>query len=283
MLTRDKMAEQLSVRRPGFGLERDFYVDAEHYRLDLEAIWYRTWLFVGHASEIKRRGAWMTVQVGDYSVIVLRDGTGSVRAFHNTCRHRGSRICSAAKGHAARLVCPYHQWSYGLDGRLMKARRMGEDLDLSLYALKPVHCEILCGYVFLCLAQDAPDFAPVGALVRPYLAQHGLERMKVAAQTIIVEKANWKLVWENNRECYHCAGNHPELCRTFPEAPAVAGISKAESDPEIMALWQACEAAGLPSRYLLAKDGQYRAVRVPLLGDAVSYTMSCWATRSATR
>ena len=274
MLARNKMAEQLDVRRPGFTLERPFYVDPDYYQLDLEAIWYRSWLFVGHACEIKKRGQWVTAQVGDYSIVVLRDGEGGVRAFHNSCRHRGSRICSAAKGSSVRLVCPYHQWSYGLDGRLMKARRMGDDLDLSLYGLKPVHCEVLCGYIFVCFADQAPDFAPVRALLQPYLARHGLERTKVAAEVSIVEEANWKLVWENNRECYHCAGNHPELCRTFPEAPTVAGVSHSIDDPHIVDLWNRCEAAGLPSRYHLSDDGAYRAVRVPLLGQAVSYTMS---------
>ncbi|WP_368855922.1 SRPBCC family protein, partial [Escherichia coli] len=90
----------------------------------------------------------------------------------------------------------------------------------------------------------------------------------------IVEKGNWKLVWENNRECYHCVANHPELCKTFPEAPSVSGVQGAADDPEIAAHWQRCEAAGLPSIFRMSDDGQYRATRVPLLRDAESYTMS---------
>ena len=89
-----------------------------------------------------------------------------------------------------------------------------------------------------------------------------------------MEKGNWKLVWENNRECYHCAGNHPELCKTFPEAPTVTGVNGAESDPEMLEYWAKCEAAGLPARFRIDPDDQYRATRAPLLRDAVSYTTS---------
>ena len=89
-----------------------------------------------------------------------------------------------------------------------------------------------------------------------------------------IVEANWKLVWENNRECYHCAANHPELCRTYPEAPTVTGINGAMDDPEINAHWDHCRAAGLPSGFEIAPNGQYRITRMPLLRDAVSYTMS---------
>jgi len=106
------------------------------------------------------------------------------------------------------------------------------------------------------------------------VAQHRLREAKVAFESTIIEKGNWKLVWENNRECYHCAGNHPELCKTFPEAPTVTGVQGADSDPEMLAHWAKCEAAGLPSRFRIDPAGQYRATRAPLLRDAVSYTMT---------
>ena len=115
---------------------------------------------------------------------------------------------------------------------------------------------------------------PFRAAVEPYLAPHRLREAKVAFQSTIVENGNWKLVWENNRECYHCAANHPELCRTFPEAPTVSGVEGAMNDPLISAHWARCEALGLPSRFEISTDGQYRATRVPLMRDAVSYTMS---------
>ena len=269
-----EMAEQLSRRRPGFSLPRKFYVDPDYHQLDLERIFCRTWLFAGHDCEIPTRGRYFTMEVGDYSIIVLRAGDGSIRAFHNTCRHRGSRICTSAKGTAVRLVCPYHQWSYGLDGHLMAARRMGEGFDTTLYGLKPVACASVAGYVFVCLAADPPDLAAFRALVEPYLAPHRLSEAKVAFEQTIVEQGNWKLVWENNRECYHCSANHPELCRTFPEAPTVTGVAQAERDPMIVEHWQRCEATGLPSRFELSADGEHRVVRMPLIGAHESFTMS---------
>lgn len=274
MDARNEMLARLQRRKPGYSLEQAFYTDPDFYRLDLDLIWYRDWLFIGHDCELPKPGSYFTVQVGDHPIVVVRDAKGAIRAFHNTCRHRGSRVCTAAKGMAAKLVCPYHQWTYDLDGRLVFARQMGADFDASQFGLKPVACESVAGYLFICLADMPADFAPVRAQVEPYLAPHRLTETKIAFESTIVEKGNWKLVWENNRECYHCAGNHPELCKTFPEAPTVTGVQAAESDPEIVAHWQKCEAAGLPSRFEIATTGQHRVTRVPLLRDAVSYTMT---------
>ena len=269
-----EMLAQLRSRHHGYTLPRKFYTDADFYQQDLENIWYREWLFVGHDCELAKPGSYFTLQVGDYPVVVVRSGDGKIRAFHNSCRHRGSRICAGAKGTAAKLVCPYHSWTYELDGRLLYARDMGPGFDPAAHGLKPVHCESIAGYLWLCLAKQAPDLSAFRASVEPYLAPHRLAETKVAFESTIVENGNWKLVWENNRECYHCAGNHPELCRTFPEAPTVTGVEGAMNDPLIRAHWDACEAIGLPSQFEMSQDGQYRAARMPLLRNAVSYTMS---------
>ena len=274
MNARTDMIGKLANRRPGYTLEREFYMDPEYYRLDLEHIWYKDWLFAGHDCELVRPGSYLSMQVGDYPVIVVRGADGKIRAFHNSCRHRGSRLCSADHGTVAKLVCPYHQWTYELDGRLLYARDMGVNFDPASRGLKPVQCESVGGYVWICLAPHAPDLAAFRAHVEPYLLPHRLAEAKVAHESTIVEKGNWKLVWENNRECYHCGGNHPELCRTFPEGPTVSGVDGAADDPKIVAHWEHCEAAHLPSRFLLAGQGQYRTTRMPLLRDAVSYTMS---------
>lgn len=274
MDARNEMLRLIHARREGFSLEQPFYVDPDFYRLDLELIWYRDWLFVGHDCEIARPGSYFTLQVGAYPVVVTRGRDGVIRALHNTCRHRGSRVCTAQKGMAAKLVCPYHQWTYDLDGSLVFARQMGDDFRKQDFGMKPVACESVAGYIFICLADEPADFAPFRALMEPYFAPHRLSEAKVAYESTIIEKGNWKLVWENNRECYHCAANHPELCKTYPEAPTVTGVSGAESDPEILAHWRHCEAAGLPSRFGIDKSGQYRATRAPLLRDAVSYTMT---------
>jgi Rieske 2Fe-2S family protein len=204
----------------------------------------------------------------------VRDRQGTIRALHNSCRHRGSRVCTQHKGSSAKLVCPYHQWTYELDGKLLFARQMPEDFDPSQHSLKPVHCETVGGYIFISLADQPMDFQPFREIVAGYLAPHRLGETKVAYESTIVEKGNWKLVWENNRECYHCAANHPELCRTYPEAPTVTGVQGAMDDPEIGAHWEKCEAAGLPSAFKIAPTGQFRMTRMPLINGAESYTMS---------
>lgn len=274
MDTRNEMLRQLRSRREGFSLAQPFYIDPDYFKLDMELIWYRDWLFVGHDCELTKPGAYFTAQIGHYPVVIVRDREGKIRAFHNSCRHRGSRVCAGEKGLSARLVCPYHQWTYDLDGKLLFARDMAEGFDKADFGLKPVACESVAGYIFICLASEPADFAPFRALMEPFFQPHRLTEAKVAYQSTIIEKGNWKLVWENNRECYHCAGNHPELCKTFPEAPTVTGVNGADSDPEMLAHWAKCEANGLPSRFSIDKEGQFRATRAPLLRDAVSYTMS---------
>lgn len=274
MDTKIDMLNRLERRRQGFSLEQPFYTDPDFFKVDMELIWYRDWLFVGHDCEIAKPGSYFTVQIGVYPIVVVRGQDGVIRALHNSCRHRGSRVCTAHKGTAAKLVCPYHQWTYELDGSLLFARQMGDDFCKQDFGMKPVACESVGGYIFICLADEPADFAPFRTLMEPYFAPHDLANAKIAHETTIIEKGNWKLVWENNRECYHCAANHPELCKTFPEAPTVTGVPGVDSDPEMLAHWAHCEAAGLPSKFRIDPVGQFRATRAPLLRDAVSYTMS---------
>jgi Rieske 2Fe-2S family protein len=274
MRVEDQALLALKSRRPGHTLPRALYVDPEIYQLDLRHVFYAQWLFIGHDCEMARPGDYITAQIGDYPVLIVRDRQGALRAFHNTCRHRGSRICSQPRGSAVRLVCPYHNWSYDLDGRLLFARDVSKPFDSAALGLKPIACESAAGLVFVCLAESPPDFAAFRAAMTPYFAPHDLVNSKVAFETTILENGNWKLVWENNRECYHCSPNHPELCRSFPESPTVAGVGGAGDDPEIAAHWARMEAEGLPAGFALARDGQYRMTRMPLLGDATSYTMS---------
>ncbi len=107
MELRDTVLRQLKNRREGFSLEQPFYTDPDYFKLDMETIWYRDWLFVGHDCEVQKSGSYFTVQVGAYSVVIVRGRDGQIRAFHNSCRHRGSRVCTTQKGQSARLVCPY--------------------------------------------------------------------------------------------------------------------------------------------------------------------------------
>ncbi|MGB8623924.1 MAG: aromatic ring-hydroxylating dioxygenase subunit alpha [Paracoccaceae bacterium] len=263
----------LMARKPGHSLPQPFYTDPGLFQADMRNIFYREWLNAIAAVEIPKTGNYVTLQIGAYSIIIVRGADGTIRAFHNSCRHRGSRICSAAKGSAPKLVCPYHQWTYELDGKLLYAREMGPDFKPADHGLKPVHCREAAGIVFVCLADIAPDFEGLREKLEAYAGPHGLNDTKVAFQSTITEQGNWKLVMENNRECYHCSGSHPSLCRTFPDSPSLVGAEASDADPAGADHIKRCEAAGLPSKYVISPSEQWRFVRIPFLGEAVSYTM----------
>ncbi len=153
------------------------------------------------------------MEVDTDSIIVTRGDDGAIHSFHNVCRHRGSMICTEPAGHVARLVCPYHQWTYGLDGRLLACRGMPEDLDKSQFSLARVHVREVEGLIFISLAQNPSPFEPAFEMLSPLLKPQGFNRAKVAKAVDYVVNANWKLVWENNRECYHCNANHPQYIK----------------------------------------------------------------------
>ena len=196
--------------QPGWSLPADFYNHEAVYQLDLERVWQRGWLFAGHACEIPQPGDYFTLDVGTDPVIVLRADDGAIHGLHNVCRHRGSVICTEPAGHARRLVCPYHQWTYSLDGQLLACRGMQEELDKSQFALHRVHTREVEGLIFISLAKEPAPFDPVQEALAPMLRPQGFRRAKVARAVDYLVQANWKLVWENNRECYHCNANHPE-------------------------------------------------------------------------
>ncbi|MGX9884918.1 aromatic ring-hydroxylating oxygenase subunit alpha [Streptomyces sp. NPDC002276] len=202
----------LVARRPaGRSLEAPFYVGEEFFDLDIEAVFARSWLFVAAEAELPEPGDYVTVDLGSYSVIVVRDDDEDVRAFHNVCRHRGARILDEERGSVGNIVCGYHRWTYGVDGKLLYAESQAPGFDPSCFGLRSVHARTVAGLVFICLAQEPPeDFDEVAARIAPYLAPHRLAETKVATQIDLVENGNWKLTMENNRECYHCVG-HPEL------------------------------------------------------------------------
>ncbi|WP_425101572.1 aromatic ring-hydroxylating oxygenase subunit alpha [Tropicibacter sp. S64] len=274
MLREPDVLAQLMRRKPAHSLPQDLYCDPGVFQVDMEKIWYRQWLFAIPACEVPKTGSYVVYEVGAYSVVIVRGSDGVIRAFHNSCRHRGSVLCKTKKGTNPKLVCPYHQWTYELDGRLLWARDMGPDFDASKHGLKPVHCRTVRGLVYICLADHAPDFSGYEAEAKRYLAPHDLENSKIAYETTIVEHGNWKLVWENNRECYHCSGNHPSLCRVYPEDPLAASDEIEGNLSDILSKHaERCEAVGAPSKFRISDQGEWRFIRIPLLGTAESYTL----------
>ena len=141
----------------------------------MAAIWTKHWLFVAAEAELPEPGDYVTVEVGPSSVIIVRDDDEEVRAFHNVCRHRGSRILDDACGSVGNLVCPYHHWTYNVDGRLLHAENQPATFDRGRFGLKPVHVRNVGGFVFICLADEPPaDFDDVAARLEPYLAPYEL-------------------------------------------------------------------------------------------------------------
>ncbi len=217
---RVEMDRLLKNRQRNYSLPRPLYNDPHMFRIDMEEIFQKEWLFVGMTSEVPKKGDYLTVEIGQNPVLVLRDGDGQVRAFHNTCRHRGSRLCSAERGKVANLVCPYHQWTYDLKGNLLFAGSdMGATFDKSQHGLKTAHCKTAGGFIFVCLADEVPegDFDDYLLTLEEYMEPYDMENTKLAVESSMYEQANWKLVIENNRECYHCNGSHPELLNTLLE------------------------------------------------------------------
>lgn len=204
----------IAARKNGCGLPRDFHQSDFIYQADLERIWRRGWLFAGHTCQIPNAGDYFTFRVDADSLIITRDDDGVVHALYNTCRHRGTELCDNESGHAGRFVCPYHQWVYAHDGSLLTCRGMAEDdLDKSQFGLHRAHVQELSGMIFVSLAESAPDFDVARACIEPMAAPQGFERAKVAKIVDYDVAANWKLVWENNRECYHCNVNHPQYIK----------------------------------------------------------------------
>ncbi|MBI6855572.1 aromatic ring-hydroxylating dioxygenase subunit alpha [Pseudomonas cichorii] len=272
MNIKSAVSKLIARRKPRHALPRELYSDPNVYQQDLDQIWHKDWIFAGHTFELEKAGQYLSLQVGQYPVAVVRGKAGQVRAFHNSCRHRGSKVCTEPHGKVAKLVCPYHKWTFELDGQLLFAGNMGDDFDKSQHGLKPVHCEVVNSYIYVCVAEAAPDFNVFREAVSPFIAPHNLDDCKVAFESNLIEKGNWKLVFENNRECYHCDGTHPELMNSFVENLSVAGVG-GEEDPELTAHWNRCEAAGMPSRLVMDRAGRFRMTRIPLSAGAISYTM----------
>jgi glycine betaine catabolism A len=189
-----------------------FYSDPTVYALDLERIWRKGWLFAGHSCEIPKAGDYFALEVDADSILIVRAEDGAIHGLHNVCRHRGSLICEESCGHVRKLTCPYHRWTYDLDGKLLAAPGM-QELEKAELGLRRVHLREVEGLIFISLAEDPMPFEEAhenfSALARP----QGFRRAKVAKAVDYLVKANWKLVWENNRECFHCNANHPQYIK----------------------------------------------------------------------
>lgn len=193
---------------PLTSLPQDFYISEKWFERDIARVFRQRWLFVCHISEIPNSGDFTTFELAKDSIVIARDRRNEINAFHNVCRHRGTRLCETGKGHAKLFVCPFHNWTYNLDGTLRGAPHM-PDLEKDLHAAKPVWCEVWNGMVFINLVEEKPKS------VADYFASadfsgHQLANAKVVASKNYPTAANWKLSAETYQECYHCAVVHPQ-------------------------------------------------------------------------
>ncbi|NQV43494.1 MAG: aromatic ring-hydroxylating dioxygenase subunit alpha [Rhodospirillales bacterium] len=217
----------------GYSLDQPFYLDQGIFDADFERVIEPMWLFVDHVSRIPNAGDYFLFEIAGESIIVVRGRDQEIRAFYNVCRHRGSRICREKQGNAKLLMCPYHAWSFDLDGTLKAARTMPEGFDPGEWGLHPCHARVREGLIFLNLSRnEPPDFEDFIKPLLPCLELHDLGNAKVAHSGSYPTDANWKLVLENFFECYHCQPSHPEYCQVHPKDYVLARGAGKGSGPD---------------------------------------------------
>ncbi|HEX9336598.1 MAG TPA: aromatic ring-hydroxylating dioxygenase subunit alpha [Pseudonocardiaceae bacterium] len=204
-----------------------YYTDPGIFAAEQARIFESLWCCAVRSAELAGPGDFRTVQVGAESVLISRARDGGLRAFLNICRHRGARLCTAESGSVKRAFrCPYHAWTYGLDGRLIAAPNLTSmpDIDRVEYGLRPVHLREWLGYAWVNLADEPPSFddTVIAAATERLgsaeaIGNYRVDELTVGRRISYDVKANWKLVIENFMECYHCATIHPELTEVLPE------------------------------------------------------------------
>ena len=221
-MTSTQLPESLISTLPG-----RYYTDPQVFALEQAKIFEDMWFCAVRGSDIAKPGDYRTVQVGTESLIISRSRRGEVRAFFNVCRHRGAQICTDEAGSVKRAFqCPYHAWTYDLDGHLIAAPNLTRmpDVDRVGYGLRQVQVREWLGYVWVCLADEPPSFEStvlqeivdrLGEVEN--LDHYDLASLAVGRRIVYDVAANWKLIVENFMECYPCATIHPELPEVLPE------------------------------------------------------------------
>jgi Rieske 2Fe-2S family protein len=223
-------------------LPTTWYRSADIFKVEKERIFCREWIAVCRAAELPQPGDHRVLDVLGESVLLVRNRDGELRAFYNVCRHRGSRLCRSPDSQVAPdrvalaggltggrlIVCPYHQWSYDLNGALVAAPHLSAatGFDKQEFHLHPVGVETWGGFVFLNLTPaDAAVFASQLGAIPDRLARYPLADLGIGATIQYEVAANWKIICENYNECYHCGGVHPELCAVVPSFRDAGGAN----------------------------------------------------------
>lgn len=208
-----KLAALIAHRPAAHSLQQEFYRDPDIFRRDVDRVLMRHWLCAGHESSLPRPGDFELIEIAGESAILIRGEDGELRALVNVCRHRGSRVCWEQSGQAQSFTCPYHGWTYGLDGTLQAARFMPTAFDRSDYGLKPIHVKVIEGVIFVSFAERPLGTKHLAETVHGSFGPYGWAKARVAHRERYSFQANWKLAVENYLECYHCGPAHPEYSR----------------------------------------------------------------------
>lgn len=287
------------------------YHDPDWYARELKTIWTNSWVYAGRVNDLPLM-TMRRVEIAGQNLILVRDRDGAITAFHNSCRHRGSELCAEPeKALSSKLIsCPYHQWSYGLDGRLVRTPFVSitPDFRREDFSLFCAHVHVWNGLIFLCLADDPPDFADLPDLGVHALDSWPMDDLVTGHVFTKVLDCNWKIFWENYNECLHCPGIHPELSAAVPvysrgymaenEAPGWTPEAEAEHalregamtwsmnglacGPEFPGLTEAQRAAGqlfvtlLPTMFIVAHVDYVRAVSLKPLGPERTELRAEW-------
>jgi Rieske 2Fe-2S family protein len=250
-------------------LPQKYFVSPEVFTEEQKKIFSKEWLLVGHQSQIADPGDYIVQLVNGESLIVVRDKSGEIHGFFNVCRHRGSRLIEDDGGNRTAIQCPYHAWTYGLDGRLIGAPHMDDvpGFEKADYPLHPVNLELWEGFIFVNLndrearlrseataRQRSGDFISLERWFAPLKGKFSHWNMSILRPAKRIEydvRANWKLMFENYSECYHCPGVHPQLQKVSPydsakndlrEGPFLGGFMKINPGKSLTVSGNACAA-----------------------------------------
>ena len=213
-----------------------FYVDPQHHARELERIWHRSWVYLCRAASLPAPLDYRTFELGGQPLLLVRDERGELRGFYNTCRHRGAQLCREPQGRIAgnTLTCPYHGWSYRLNGELARIPTHGRKhyVDPRTVALYPVALRQWNGFVYVNLAgADRPFGDHFNVEPSADTLAHWPLQDLVAGRTLTKTlRCNWKVFWENYNECLHCAAVHPALSALVPIYRR--GIMEQRDDPD---------------------------------------------------
>jgi glycine betaine catabolism A len=241
-----------------------YYTSDAIFLEERDRIFSSRWLCVGRSEQIPNPGDYFLAQVGIESIIIVRNNSGEVRAFYNVCRHRGTRLCQQPQGTFDHIIsCPYHAWSYDLDGNLNAAPLMNEvdDFCKEDYPLHPIALEKWEGFFFINLAPNPEPFATAFAPLIGKFTQWHLPKLKVAQSIEYNVQANWKLILQNYSECYHCPLVHPKIAKLSPyrsgendlfSGPFLGGFMKLNDD--VNSLTMSGKQCGLPLPEVSGED-----------------------------